>query len=85
MLSEARARLPPRLTRLTPSEKSVGASMVFASPATTLSGPGMAAASRRIVSSSTTPGTKTQSAPASRYRTARSTVSAKTSPVRPAK
>ena len=27
MLSEARARLPPRLTRLTPSEKSVGASI----------------------------------------------------------
>jgi hypothetical protein len=35
---------------LTPSEKSVGASMVLASPATTLSGPGMAAARRRIVS-----------------------------------
>ena len=79
MLSAARARLPPRLTRLTPSEKSVGASMRFASPATTLSGPGMAAASRRIVSCSTTPGTKTQSAPASRYPTARWTVSANAS------
>ena len=65
-LSAARVRLPPRLTRLTPSEKSVGASMTLAvSPATTLSGAGMAAASRRMVSSSFTPGTKTQSAPAS--------------------
>jgi hypothetical protein len=53
MLSKARAKLPPRLTRLTPSEKSVGASMALASPATTLSGPGTAAARRRIVSSST--------------------------------
>ena len=59
--------------------------MMFANPATTLSGPGTAAASRRIVSSSTTPGTKTQSAPASTYRTARSTVSANASPVVPAK
>jgi hypothetical protein len=33
----------------------VGASIVFASPATTLSGPGMAAASRRVVSCSATP------------------------------
>ena len=31
-LSAARARLPPRLTRLTPSEKSVGAWMTFAQP-----------------------------------------------------
>jgi hypothetical protein len=65
MLSEARAKLPPRLTRLTPSAKSVGASIVFTSPATTFSGAGMAATSLRIVSASATPGTKTQSAPAS--------------------
>jgi len=85
MLSEARARLPPRLTLLTPSEKSVGASMRFARPATTLSGTGMAAASRWIVSSSTTPGTKMPSAPASMYRSALSTVSANASPLVPAK
>ena len=38
---------------------------VLVSPATMLSGAGIAAASRRMVSSSSTPGTKTQSAPAS--------------------
>ena len=67
-------RCRPALTRLTPSENSVGASMRFeASPATTLSGAGMAAASCGGRSSSSfTPGTKTQSAPASTYRTARS-------------
>ena len=56
--------------RWTPSENSVGASMVFASPATMLSGPGMAAASRPITSCSTTPGTNMQSAPASRNTSA---------------
>ena len=64
-VNAVRARLPPRLTRCTPSEKSVGASMTFAvSPATTLSGAGISAASRRMLSSSFTPGTKMQSAPA---------------------
>ena len=59
--------------------------MVFASPATMLSGAGTSAARRRIVSASTTPGTKTQSAPASTYRVARSTVAAKGSPSVPPK
>ena len=37
---------PAQATRFMPSQNSVGASMVFASPATTLSGPGTASASR---------------------------------------
>jgi hypothetical protein len=41
------ARLPPRLTRVTPSENRVGASVVLASPATTLSGPRIAAPGQR--------------------------------------
>ena len=43
----------------------------------------MASANRRMVSSSLTPGTKTQSAPASTYRLARPMVSANGSPVVP--
>ena len=62
----ARARLPPRLTRFTPRLNRVGASMVLARPATMFSGPGIAAARRRMVSALGTAGTNTQSAPASR-------------------
>ena len=83
-LSAARARLPPRLTRLTP-EREQGGRVGDAGQ------PGHHVERRRDRRgddagwsiSATTPGTKTQSAPASTYRTARATVSSNTSPVAP--